>query len=215
MADEKDGVKDTNLINGALMSQDLSESNSSKLQQAQTSGKRTRMVAQTKRKTLQPSDDSITEFSRASSIDSQEGTEKKKDKKLVFLSRSVLQSVRESPMTTGTQIANEILILYQRFPGNVDFKNVQRRVYDALNVLSAMDIIKKQKNHIIYNPDNEFIDDDVEPSTRPRKHKMKMLMMKNSQTHTTDNHVNEPTQSQESPVAVPLELVEQKRQQVI
>jgi hypothetical protein len=27
---------------------------------------------------------------------------KKKDKKLVFLSRSVLQKVREKPMTTGT-----------------------------------------------------------------------------------------------------------------
>ena len=31
--------------------------------------------------------------------------EKKKDKKLVFLSRSVLQSVREYPQTTGTEIA--------------------------------------------------------------------------------------------------------------
>jgi hypothetical protein len=31
--------------------------------------------------------------------------EKKKDKKLVFLSRSVLQSVREHPKTTGTEIA--------------------------------------------------------------------------------------------------------------
>ena len=37
---------------------------------------------------------------------------KKKDKKLVFLSRTVLEKVRERPMTTGTQIANEILELY-------------------------------------------------------------------------------------------------------
>lgn len=29
---------------------------------------------------------------------------KKKDKKLVFLSRSVLEKVREKPMTTGTQV---------------------------------------------------------------------------------------------------------------
>ena len=33
----------------------------------------------------------------------------------------------------------------------MDFKNVQRRVYDALNVLSAMDIIRKDKYNIIYN----------------------------------------------------------------
>lgn len=39
--------------------------------------------------------------------------EKKKDKKLVFLSRSVLEKIRERPMTTGTQIANEILELYK------------------------------------------------------------------------------------------------------
>lgn len=71
---------------------------------------------------------------------------KKKDKKLVFLSRSVLQCVRENPLTTGTDIAHKILELYKRFSEKVDFKNVQRRVYDALNVLSAMDIIHKDKN---------------------------------------------------------------------
>lgn len=51
----------------------------------------------------------------------------KKDKKLVFLSRSVLQKVRERPMVTGTQIANEILEMYKQFCDigqKVDFKNV-------------------------------------------------------------------------------------------
>jgi len=42
----------------------------------------------------------------------------------------------------------------------VDFKNVQRRVYDALNVLSAMKIIKKDKYNIIYNHDNKYIPSD-------------------------------------------------------
>lgn len=53
--------------------------------------------------------------------------DKKKDKKLVFLSRSVLQKVRERPMVTGTQIANEILEMYKKFCDigqKVDFKNV-------------------------------------------------------------------------------------------
>jgi hypothetical protein len=40
---------------------------------------------------------------------------KKKDKKLVFLSRTVLEKVKRKPMTTGTQIANEILDLYKQF----------------------------------------------------------------------------------------------------
>lgn len=34
---------------------------------------------------------------------------------------------------------------------------MQRRVYDALNVLSAMKIIKKDKYNIIYNHDNRYI----------------------------------------------------------
>lgn len=33
------------------------------------------------------------------------GEEKKKDKKLVFLSRSVLEKIKEKPMTTGTQVS--------------------------------------------------------------------------------------------------------------
>ena len=74
-------------------------------------------------------------------------------------------------MTTGTEIAYKILDLYKRFSDKVDFKNVQRRVYDALNVLSAMHIISKDKNHILYNPDNEFIDDTIEPTTVPKNQK--------------------------------------------
>lgn len=44
---------------------------------------------------------------------------------------------------------------------------MQRRVYDALNVLSAMEIIVKEKNLITYNEDNEFIDDFILPNTAP------------------------------------------------
>ena len=81
----------------------------------------------------------------------------------------MLKSVRENPMTTGTEIANEILELYKQFSDRVKFKNVQRRVYDALNVLSAMNIIYKHKNNIIYNEANTFIDDEVLPNTAPLK----------------------------------------------
>lgn len=100
--------------------------------------------------------------------DSEEVETQKKDKKLVFLSRSVLEKIREKPMTTGTQIANEILDLYKQFCEvsflrlklfqKVDFKNVQRRVYDALNVLHAMDIIRKDKNMIVYHKENDLLE---------------------------------------------------------
>lgn len=51
----------------------------------------------------------------AAADDDDSDDDKKKDKKLVFLSRSVLQKVRERPMVTGTQIANEILEMYKKF----------------------------------------------------------------------------------------------------
>ena len=32
-----------------------------------------------------------------------------------------------------------------------------------------MDVIRKEKNNIIYNEDNEFVDDSVLPNTAPSK----------------------------------------------
>ena len=98
----------------------------------------------------------------------------------------MLQSVRENPNTTGTAIAYQILDLYRKFSDKVDFKNVQRRVYDALNVLSAMDIIRKNKNMIYYNPDNEYIDDTVHPNTKPKKILQKR---QNTEKESIKNHL--------------------------
>ena len=50
--------------------------------------------------------------------------------------------------TTGTKIANRILEIYKDKKINMDFKNVQRRVYDALNVLTALNIIIKDRNRV-------------------------------------------------------------------
>ena len=44
---------------------------------------------------------------------------------------------------------------------------MQRRVYDALNVLSAMDIIHKDKYNIIYNQTNTYIDTSFLVSLNP------------------------------------------------
>ena len=72
-------------------------------------------------------------------------------KKLVMLSRKVLEEVRKNPNSTGTQIANDIIEYYMKLQGKkLDFKNVQRRVYDALNVFAALGIINKERNNIEY-----------------------------------------------------------------
>jgi len=52
------------------------------------------------------------------------GVVNKKDKKLVFLSSSVLRKVKERPMVTGTQIANEILEMYREFCEVSDFDSI-------------------------------------------------------------------------------------------
>ena len=78
---------------------------------------------------------------------------------------------------TGTQITNDILKQFNYFksvkkdasPEDANegtdndesvFKNIQRRVYDTINVLDALNVIKKHKNIILYNPNNEFFRED-------------------------------------------------------
>ena len=58
--------------------------------------------------------------------------------------------VQSCPITTGTEIAEKILEIYKKQKKNEDFKNIQRRVYDALNVLSALKFIKKDSGRIIW-----------------------------------------------------------------
>ena len=133
-----------------------------------TAQKRTRNAGQ---RTIVKSDSKNQDFAEnevGSDEDSDQETEKKKDKKLVFLGRSVLKCVRQHRNITGTEITEEILELYKQFSGKgEEFKNVQRRVYDAINVLSAMGIINKHKSNVEYNEFNQFIDDTVQPSTAP------------------------------------------------
>ena len=52
-----------------------------------------------------------------------------------------------------------LLVLLQKTTNEtVEYKNVQRRVYDTLNVLSALDIVHKQSKYDLkYNPNNELI----------------------------------------------------------
>ena len=65
------------------------------------------------------------------------------NKKLVYMSHRVLEEIQLHQVTTGTDIATKIM---QTCSLKLDFKNVQRRVYDALNVLCALGVTTKNKN---------------------------------------------------------------------
>ena len=54
--------------------------------------------------------------------------------------------VREKGRTTYTEVANEIVAETVSQTGDFDEKNIRRRVYDALNVLMALNIVHKEKN---------------------------------------------------------------------
>ena len=67
------------------------------------------------------------------------------NKKLVYMSLRVLEEIQQHQVTTGTDIATKIM---QTCSLKLDFKNVQRRVYDALNVLCALGVTVKNKNQV-------------------------------------------------------------------
>ena len=71
-------------------------------------------------------------------------------KQLIALSKRVLEKVQASGVTTGNQIAKEILAQEPEDTQEGEFKNIQRRVYDALNVLHALNVISKERNEIRY-----------------------------------------------------------------
>ena len=75
---------------------------------------------------------------------------------LRHFSMMVCQKVEEKGTTTYNEVADELVkkvVAERRLEdpnGSFDQKNIRRRVYDALNVLMAMDIISKQKKEITW-----------------------------------------------------------------
>ena len=51
----------------------------------------------------------------------------------------------------------------ENFTGGDRYRNIQRRVYDTINVLIALDIVHKDKNKLWYNINNSyFLENDIE-----------------------------------------------------
>ena len=77
-------------------------------------------------------------------------------KGLRHFSMKVCEKVKQKSITTYNEVADELVQEYCNYSGDnilldywsYDQKNVRRRVYDALNVLMAMNIISKEKKEI-------------------------------------------------------------------
>jgi hypothetical protein len=75
-------------------------------------------------------------------------TAAKGDKGLRHFSTRVCAKVEEKGATTYNEVADELVQEIGKEVGKCDHKNIRRRVYDALNVLMAIDVIRKDKKEI-------------------------------------------------------------------
>ena len=88
---------------------------------------------------------------RSKSTKSSPNSTEKSSRGLRHFSMMVCQKVEEKGTTTYNEVADELVkkvVAERETEGKFDEKNIRRRVYDALNVLMAMDIISKEKKDI-------------------------------------------------------------------
>mmetsp|Transcript_48389 Transcript_48389/g.92571 ORF Transcript_48389/g.92571 Transcript_48389/m.92571 type:complete len:343 (+) Transcript_48389:387-1415(+) len=84
------------------------------------------------------------------------GVVDKSSKGLRHFSLKVCEKVKERHRTTYNEVAEDLVLEFGQLAASEDSKvefdekNIRRRVYDALNVLMALDIIVKEKKEIIW-----------------------------------------------------------------
>lgn len=62
----------------------------------------------------------------------------------------VYEFIKKAGVTTGSQVTQHILNVLKSQKKDDQFKNIQRRVYDSINVMSAAGVIKKDNKEIRY-----------------------------------------------------------------
>eukprot|EP00946_MAST-07B_sp_MAST-7B-sp1_P004620 g4620.t1 len=108
--------------------------------------------------------------------DGMTGRGSKTSKGLRHFSNKVCQKVKSKGKTTYNEVADELVrefaakVLNNTVDQTYDEKNIRRRVYDALNVLMAMDIITKEKKQISWKGLPSNVDHDLESLRRERKY---------------------------------------------
>lgn len=69
---------------------------------------------------------------------------------LISISKEVYLYLKENIESKGSSVTEYILKQLKRTQTNLSFKNIQRRVYDAINVMNAIGILKKEKNNLFF-----------------------------------------------------------------
>ncbi|CAN0294249.1 unnamed protein product [Lampetra fluviatilis] len=113
----------------------------------------------------------------------------KNGKGLRHFSMKVCEKVQQKGTTSYNEVADELVgeitssARLAAAAGTYDQKNIRRRVYDALNVLMAMNIISKEKKEIrwIGLPTNSA--QECQNLERERQRKMERIKQKQSQLH--------------------------------
>lgn len=82
---------------------------------------------------------------------------------LIYLTEQVSRFIQENE-TDINEVTNYILKLLSRNGRSIKHKNIERRVYDIINVMKAIGIIDKNKNSIItfINNNNSDIENDID-----------------------------------------------------
>lgn len=99
-------------------------------------------------------------------------------KGLRHFSMMVCKKVEEKGTTTYNEVADELVQAVVQENQPFDEKNIRRRVYDALNVLMAMDIITKEKKEITWRGLPTGAAQDVQTLQRELEHRREQLHRK-------------------------------------
>ncbi|KAI8037630.1 transcription factor Dp [Drosophila gunungcola] len=110
----------------------------------------------------------------------------KAGKGLRHFSMKVCEKVQEKGKTTYNEVADELVAEEMKnnaYDNNCDQKNIRRRVYDALNVLMAINVISKDKKEIRWiglpaNSAEQFLALEEENSLRRERIKQKNEMLR-------------------------------------
>ncbi|TDH67170.1 hypothetical protein CCR75_000070 [Bremia lactucae] len=103
------------------------------------------------------------------------------NKGLRHFSMKVCQKVEEKHVTSYNEVADELVLEFVTMRPNdsvYDEKNIRRRVYDALNVLMAMDIISKERKEIRWKGLPSNLQHDTEMLMAERNERMKSVKQK-------------------------------------
>ncbi|KAF1334450.1 Transcription factor dp-1, partial [Globisporangium splendens] len=103
------------------------------------------------------------------------------NKGLRHFSMKVCQKVEEKHVTSYNEVADELVREFVTMRPNdavYDEKNIRRRVYDALNVLMAMDIISKERKEIRWKGLPSNLQHDTEMLIAERNERRKSLEQK-------------------------------------